>query len=183
MRASKRRLFVTRPPPGPPTPMLASPSASARLVHNRGSTHSSMQPVAKAHLQIHVCVLLWGFTPILGKLITLPAPALVIWRMSLVVWTLSRFFRACGEGGAAVLATAHRPIASPAALVSIHWLAFYAAIKLANASVAATCLALAPVFLALIEPLRRAASLRSPRACSSVPASSRGSSSWSAGRR
>jgi drug/metabolite transporter (DMT)-like permease len=38
------------------------------------------------------------------------------------------------------------------ALVSIHWLTFYAAIKLANASVAATCLALAPMFLALIEP-------------------------------
>ncbi len=38
-------------------------------------------------------------------------------------------------------------------IVSIHWLTFYAAIKLANASVAATCLALAPVFLALVEPL------------------------------
>jgi drug/metabolite transporter (DMT)-like permease len=37
-------------------------------------------------------------------------------------------------------------------LVSLHWLTFYAAIKLANASVAATCIALGPVFLALIEP-------------------------------
>ena len=38
------------------------------------------------------------------------------------------------------------------ALVSLHWLTFYAAIKLANASVAATCIALGPVFLALVEP-------------------------------
>jgi drug/metabolite transporter (DMT)-like permease len=37
-------------------------------------------------------------------------------------------------------------------LVSLHWLTFYGAIKLANASVAATCIALAPVFLALCEP-------------------------------
>jgi len=38
------------------------------------------------------------------------------------------------------------------ALVSLHWLTFYGAIKLANASVAVSCIALAPVFLALVEP-------------------------------
>jgi drug/metabolite transporter (DMT)-like permease len=37
-------------------------------------------------------------------------------------------------------------------VVSLHWLTFYGAIKLANASVAATCIALAPVFLAGVEP-------------------------------
>jgi len=37
-------------------------------------------------------------------------------------------------------------------IVALHWLTFYAAIKLANASVAATCMALAPVFIALVEP-------------------------------
>lgn len=35
------------------------------------------------------------------------------------------------------------------ALVALHWLAFYSAVKLANASVAATCIALAPVFTAV----------------------------------
>lgn len=39
------------------------------------------------------------------------------------------------------------------ALVALHWLTFYGAIKLANASVAVTCIALAPVFLAVVEPL------------------------------
>ena len=37
-------------------------------------------------------------------------------------------------------------------IVTAHWITFYSAIKLANASVAATCMALAPVFVALIEP-------------------------------
>jgi drug/metabolite transporter (DMT)-like permease len=37
-------------------------------------------------------------------------------------------------------------------VVVLHWLAFYGSIRLANASVAATCLALSPVFLAFIEP-------------------------------
>jgi drug/metabolite transporter (DMT)-like permease len=37
-------------------------------------------------------------------------------------------------------------------LVALHWLTFYGAVKLANASVAATCMALAPVLTALVEP-------------------------------
>jgi drug/metabolite transporter (DMT)-like permease len=37
-------------------------------------------------------------------------------------------------------------------LVALHWLTFYGSIKLANASVAATCMALATVFTALLEP-------------------------------
>jgi drug/metabolite transporter (DMT)-like permease len=37
-------------------------------------------------------------------------------------------------------------------VVAVHWLAFYGSVKLANASVAATCMALAPVVVALIEP-------------------------------
>jgi drug/metabolite transporter (DMT)-like permease len=36
--------------------------------------------------------------------------------------------------------------------VALHWLTFYGSVKLANASVAATCMALAPVVTALIEP-------------------------------
>jgi len=37
-------------------------------------------------------------------------------------------------------------------LVALHWLTFYGAIKLSNASVAVTAMAFGPVFLAVIEP-------------------------------
>ena len=37
-----------------------------------------MTPAAKAQWQMHACVLLWGFTAILGKAITLGAMALVV---------------------------------------------------------------------------------------------------------
>ncbi|RBC17904.1 EamA family transporter, partial [Xanthomonas oryzae pv. oryzae] len=43
----------------------------------------------KAQLQIHFCVLLWGITAILGKLITLQALPLVWWRMLIVVVALA----------------------------------------------------------------------------------------------
>ena len=43
-----------------------------------------MTDTGKAWLQIHFCVFLWGFTAIIGKLITIPAVPLVMWRMLLV---------------------------------------------------------------------------------------------------
>jgi drug/metabolite transporter (DMT)-like permease len=105
----------------------------------------------RALLLIHLCVVLWGFTAILGKLITLPALELVWWRMLLVtaaIALLPRVWRA-------LRAIPPRSIAIFAAIgivIAMHWLAFYAAVKLANASVAATTMALAPVVTALIEP-------------------------------
>lgn len=110
-----------------------------------------MTPTRKAHWQIHFCVLLWGFTAILGKLITLPALALVWWRMLLVTAALllvPRVWRGLRALPARLLAS----YAGIGILVALHWLTFYGSIKLANASVAVSCIALAPVFLALIEP-------------------------------
>ena len=37
-------------------------------------------------------------------------------------------------------------------IVALHWITFYGAIKLANASIAATCMGMAPIFMAVIEP-------------------------------
>jgi drug/metabolite transporter (DMT)-like permease len=110
-----------------------------------------MQAVRKAHLQIHFCVLLWGFTAILGKLIILPALPLVWWRMLLVTAALMLMPKVW-RGLRAMRWRLRLAYAGIGVLVSLHWLTFYAAIKLANASVAATCIALGPVFLALIEP-------------------------------
>lgn len=110
-----------------------------------------MQAVTKARWQIHFCVLLWGFTAILGKLITLPALPLVWWRMLLVVAALLLMPKVW-RGLKAMPWRLRWAYAGIGVLVSLHWLTFYAAIKLANASVGATCIALGPVFLSLVEP-------------------------------
>ena len=110
-----------------------------------------MQATTRAHWQIHFCVLLWGFTAILGKLITLPALPLVWWRMLLVAGTLMLLPRVW-RGVRALPPRLLLAYAGVGALVALHWLTFYGAVKLANASVAATCMALATVFVALIEP-------------------------------
>lgn len=104
-----------------------------------------------AHLQIHLCVLLWGVTAILGKLISLDALPLVWWRMILVVIVLAMLPRVW-RGLRAMSAKDLAGYSVIGALVALHWLTFYGAVKLANASVAATCIALAPAFTAVVEP-------------------------------
>jgi drug/metabolite transporter (DMT)-like permease len=112
---------------------------------------SDAPALRRAQWQIHACVLLWGFTAILGKLITLPALALVWWRMLLVTGALL-LFPAVWRGLRALPPRLAAAYAGIGVLVALHWLTFYGAIKLANASVAASCIALGPVFLALVEP-------------------------------
>ncbi len=112
---------------------------------------SGLHPRRLALLQIHFCVVLWGFTAILGKLITLPALGLVIWRMCLVVAALA-LMRRVWLGIAAMTVKQRWVFAGIGALVALHWLTFYGSIKLANASIAVTCIALTPIFLAVLEP-------------------------------
>jgi drug/metabolite transporter (DMT)-like permease len=109
------------------------------------------KPATTATLQIHFCVLLWGFTAILGKLISLPALPLVWWRMLIVVGVLMLVPRVL-RSLRALPARLWLAYAGIGCLVALHWLTFYGAIKLANASVAATCIALATPFTALVEP-------------------------------
>ena len=111
-----------------------------------------MTPTSKALWQIHLCVLLWGFTAILGKLITMPALPLVWWRMLIVVVALALLPRVW-RGIRAMPARTRWAYAGIGALVALHWLTFYGAIKLSNASVAATCIAFATPMTALVEPL------------------------------
>jgi len=110
-----------------------------------------MPPSRKALLQIHFCVVIWGFTAILGKLISLPAFALVWWRMFLVVLALA-FVPAFWRGLRQMSLRTCGIFAGIGMVVALHWVTFYAAIKLANASVAATCMGVAPIIMAVIEP-------------------------------
>lgn len=106
----------------------------------------------KAYLQLHTCVILWGFTAILGRLISLPALQLVCWRMALVAFVLLAVRRTWV--GVAVM-----PVRSVfvftiiGLIVASHWVAFYTSIKISNASVAVACLGLGSIFAAVIEPI------------------------------
>jgi drug/metabolite transporter (DMT)-like permease len=111
-----------------------------------------LNPHRRALIELHLCVVLWGFTAILGKLITLPAQQLVWWRMLLVTVALACFPRVW-RALKIIPPRQMLVFAGIGGVVAVHWLTFYGSVKLANASVAATCMALAPVVTALIEPV------------------------------
>jgi drug/metabolite transporter (DMT)-like permease len=104
----------------------------------------------RAYLYLHFCVLIWGFTAILGKLITLQAVPLVWWRVFLCCITLVFLIpRAQFRGISRKL---YFQMFGIGMLVGIHWLCFYGAIKLSNASVAVATMATTSFFSALVEP-------------------------------
>jgi drug/metabolite transporter (DMT)-like permease len=106
----------------------------------------------KALIQLHVAVLLWGFTGVLGRLISLDAPMLVWYRMlltalfALVILLASKKWIKVDRVGL-------KKLAAIGGMMAAHWIAFYAAIKYANASIALVCLSTSSVFTSVLEPL------------------------------
>ncbi|MFL2863158.1 MAG: DMT family transporter [Pirellulales bacterium] len=106
----------------------------------------------QAYLQLHACVILWGFTAILGRLISLPAVQLVCWRMALVAVVLLAV-RRTWFGVAGMPRRSVFVFVAIGLIVAAHWVAFYTSIKISNASVAVACLGLGSIFAAIIEPI------------------------------
>ena len=86
-----------------------------------------MTDARKAFLQIHFCVVLWGFTAILGKMISMPALPLVWWRLLIVVAALA-LVPQVWRGLRAMSPRLMLAYAGIGALVALHWLTFYGAI-------------------------------------------------------
>ncbi|WP_118951145.1 DMT family transporter [Taibaiella helva] len=106
----------------------------------------------RAFAQIHLAVLLWGFTGVLGKAISLSAPVLVWYRMIITAAILA-FIVSQRKEWVKFTRPDLRRIVGIGMMYAVHWVAFYASIKYANASIAMVCLATASVFTALLDPL------------------------------
>ena len=107
-----------------------------------------MNETQKGFVQLHLSVLLAGFTGLFGRLITLNEVDIVWYRMLftsaiLLVFTglprvgWRKFLQLCGCG----------------ALLGVHWILFYGSIKASNVSIGVICFSLIGFFTALFEPL------------------------------
>lgn len=106
----------------------------------------------KAYAQLHAAVLLWGFTGILGKAISLSAP-IIVWYRMLVATVILLIIISWRKEWQAIEKKDVKKMIGIGALFAAHWVAFYASIKLANASIALICLATASVFTTLLDSL------------------------------
>lgn len=110
------------------------------------------QEYKKAYLLYHVCVFLWGFTAVFGKIIDLQETILVWWRMgitSLILLCIPALWKTIRNIDKKTLLQ----LAGIGVLVTCHWISFYGSIKASNISVALTCLATTSFFVSVFEPL------------------------------
>lgn len=105
-----------------------------------------------ALIRLHVAVFLWGFTGVLGRLISLNEGWLVWWRLLITVVSLWLYFAWKGEIKK-IDAKGFFKIGAIGTILALHWLFFYGSIKYSNVSIALTCLATSGLLSAVIEPL------------------------------
>ena len=110
-----------------------------------------MQAEKRSYIELHIAVLLFGLTAILGDLIQLPAVILVWWRVLITTFSLLFFIR-FGKDLLSLKKSTTYPLIGIGCLVAIHWICFYGSIKLANASVALIAMATTSIFTSLLEP-------------------------------
>ncbi len=104
------------------------------------------------YIQLHLVILAWGFTAILGKLIELSPLDLVIWRTliaSLAFVLLARLL-----GVKFMVPRRDRwVLLGLGFLIGGHWILFFLSARLSTASVCLAALPTAMIFCSLLEPL------------------------------
>ena len=111
------------------------------------------QIIAKNKLAaLHIMVIILGFTGILGKLITLKAAYLVWYRM-LIAFVALFFFMFFKNNIKKIQKKNIMPLLGIGAIVALHWLFFFEAIKVSNISIAVICLATSSLFSSFLEPI------------------------------
>src|SRR4030095_957960 len=97
-----------------------------------GPPEPLMTPASRAWLQMHFCVMLWGFTAIIGRTITLSAIPLVWMRMIVVTAALllfPQYWKGLGRMPARLIAIYF----GIGLVITAHWVTFYGAIQIAKA--------------------------------------------------
>ncbi|MCH7408910.1 DMT family transporter [Belliella sp. DSM 111904] len=112
----------------------------------------SQKDIVKDYLMLHFIVLIWGFTAILGLLITLPSVEIVFYRtliacgfLGLVFLVKKRKIRLASQELGKVIGTGF--------LISLHWILFFWAAQVSTASVCLAGMATTSLWTALVEPL------------------------------
>lgn len=111
-----------------------------------------MTDKVKNYIYLHFIVFIWGFTAVLGKLITLDSVPLVWYRMLIAV-VLTLMFIKIKKIPLKISSKKITTMAIVGAVIALHWFTFFQAIKVSNVSVALATLSTGAFFTALLEPL------------------------------
>ncbi|MCY4778221.1 DMT family transporter [Sphingobacterium sp. UT-1RO-CII-1] len=103
-------------------------------------------------LILHLTVLIWGFTGVLGELISLSAAHLVWYRVLIAVLSLFVYFIIKGDS---IHVTREKLIqfVFVGGVVGLHWVLFFYSIKVSTVSVTLVTLSSITLFTSILEPL------------------------------
>lgn len=110
------------------------------------------QGLIKDYLWLHLVVLIWGFTAVLGLLIRISPVEIVLYRtflasagLAILIWLKGRRLQVLLKDAGKFLGTG--------ALIGLHWTLFFWSAQLSTASVCLAGMATCSLWTALIEPL------------------------------
>lgn len=107
-----------------------------------------------ALFQLHIAVLLWGFTGVFGKAISLQEIPLVWWRMLITFILFGSIVLGMYLWQKEKLVLKNpRLVVLTSFFIMLHWLCFYGSIKQSNISIALCCLSLSSIFSSILSPI------------------------------
>ncbi|MFC4815513.1 DMT family transporter [Flavobacterium sp. GCM10023249] len=108
--------------------------------------------VLQSYLHLHFIVFVWGFTAVLGALITLDALPLVWYRMLFASLFILVYIYLTKTSVRLPLKTI-LILLFAGLVIALHWYTFFEAIKVSNVSVTLACLSTGAFFASLLEPI------------------------------
>ncbi len=110
------------------------------------------------YLHLHFIVFIWGFTAVLGALISIGSVSLVWWRMSMAVVLIFIYMKVMRipirlNGVNALPRKRILGFMGAGCVIALHWVTFFGAIKVSNVSVTLAMLSTGAFFTAILEPI------------------------------
>ncbi len=106
----------------------------------------------KSYLNLHLIVFIWGFTAVLGALISIPADALVWYRMLIASAFLFLFIRYKKESSKIPIKEFFKLI-FVGLLIALHWILFFEAINVSNVSITLAVFSIGAFLASVLEPI------------------------------
>ena len=108
--------------------------------------------LSKVQFRLQFLVLLWGFTGLFGKLVTISALPMVWYRMLIAAIAIFIYIK-FRKGSISIKPKYILQLLGIGAIVGLHWYTFYLSIKVSNVAIALSTLSLCALFSSIIEPI------------------------------
>lgn len=106
----------------------------------------------KSYLNLHLIVFIWGFTAVLGALLTIAADAIVWYRMLLAAGFLTVFI-VVKKKSFRIPFKSFLKLVFVGLLIAMHWVTFFHAIHVSNVSITLSVFSLGAFFASILEPI------------------------------